>query len=385
MENYSKGYVGDSETYTSFEKLPLVDEYRFIRKNFHSAWVLYVLLFRILSLKNPLSEISAYWSNIKVKRVNEYDKPILYPQYVHFKSELIQKKPLVSVIIPTLNRYQYLKDVLRDLERQAYQHFEVIIVDQSEPFQREFYDDFELELKVVHQTEKALWLARNTAIKIAKGSIILLSEDDVRIGNDWVFQHLKCLDFFDAKISAGVFYPEGKKIPPESDYFKIASQFATGNAALYKSVFLELGLFDRQFEKQRMGDGEFGLRIFLKGLKSISNPFASCIDIKASEGGLREIGSWDAFRAKKWLDPRPIPSVVYLYRKYYGKKAARLALLKTVPSSIMPYKYKRNSYLMLLGIVFSFFLLPLVLWQVSKSWKSASVKLKEGAKIEELG
>jgi hypothetical protein len=40
---------------------------------------------------------------------------------------------------------------------------------------------------------------------------------------------------------------------------------------------------------------------------------------------------------------------------------------------------------MLLGIVLSFFLLPLVLWQVSKSWKLASVKLKEGAKIEELG
>jgi hypothetical protein len=35
-----KGYIGEADTYINFEKLPLSDEYRFIRKNFHQAWVL---------------------------------------------------------------------------------------------------------------------------------------------------------------------------------------------------------------------------------------------------------------------------------------------------------------------------------------------------------
>lgn len=379
-----KGYIGDAATYQSFEKLPLVDEYHFIRKNFHKAWVVYVLIIRLLSLKNPFKEVKAFFQTRNVKRVDEHQNPITYPEYQNFQSKLIQDNPLVSVIIPTLNRYPYLKDVLNDLEQQDYTNFEVIVVDQSEPFQKEFYNEFDLNINLIYQEEKALWLARNKAIQESKGEYILLSEDDVRIRTDWITHHLKCLDFFVADISAGVFYPSNSQIPVSSSFFKVSSQFATGNAALSKSLFKNIGLFDRQFEKQRMGDGEFGQRAYLEGYKSVSNPLASCIDVKASEGGLRQMGSWDGFRPKKWLDPRPIPSVLYLFRKYHGNKAAKLALLKTVPSSIMPYKYKRNSYMMLLGVVISFFLLPIVLLQVRKSWKLASVKLKEGAKIEEL-
>lgn len=133
-----------------------------------------------------------------------------------------------------------------------------------------------------------------------------------------------------------------------------------------------------------MGDGEFGLRCYLEGFKSVSNPFAYCLDVKAPVGGLRQMGSWDAFRTKKWFAPRPIPSVLYLFRKYYGRKRALLALLKTVPPSIVPYQFKRNKPLLLLGSLFSLLLLPLVLFQVWKSWSLASKKLKEGARIDGL-
>src|SRR5690554_2018228 len=150
---------------------------------------------------------------------------------------------------------------------------------------------------------------------------------------------------------------------------------------LYKSVFEQVGLFDRQFEKQRMGDGEFGLRVYLQGITSISNPYASCVDVKAGTGGLREMGSWDAFRPKNLFAPRPIPSVLYYFRKYYGNAAARWALLRTVPLSIIPYQFKRNKRMLLLGVLVSLLLLPLVVIQVVWSWRLASRKLKEGARI----
>jgi glycosyltransferase involved in cell wall biosynthesis len=381
-----KGYIGEAECFHSFDKSPIADEYRFIRKNFHLAWVMYVLLVRLFSFKNPIKELSAFTKTRNVKRVNEHTIPILYPEYAHFKSELIQQKPLVSVIIPTLNRYEYLHDVLKDLEEQDYYNFEVIVVDQSQPFQRVFYEKYNLNIKLIYQEERALWLARNTAIQKSKGDYILLFDDDSRVDRDWITQHLKTLDFFKADLSSGVsISQQGSKVPENYAHFGISSQLDTGNVLLKKSIFRSIGLFDRQFEKQRMGDGEFGLRAYLEGFKNISNPHAKRLHLKVGSGGLREMGSWDGFRPKKWLDPRPIPSVLYLFRKYFGNKSAKWALLKTVPSSIIPYKYKQNSYLMLLGIVLSFFLLPLVLWQVSKSWKLASVKLKEGAKIEELG
>jgi glycosyltransferase involved in cell wall biosynthesis len=287
-------------------------------------------------------------------------------------------------VIPTLNRYLYLKDVLADLEQQDYKNFEVIVVDQSDPYNGLFYNDFELDIRLIKQDEKALWLARNTAIRHAKGDIIALSEDDVRIQSNWLTEHLKCLDYFNAQVSAGVFYPEGQQLPKERSFFAVASQFATGNAMFYRSICETAGLFDRQFEKQRMGDGEFGLRLYLADIKSISNPRASCIDVKAGEGGLREMGSWDAFRPSSFFAPRPIPSVLYFFRRYFGNGPARLALLRMVPLSIFPYQFKKNKPLLVIGVLFTVLLLPVVFCQVLKSWNLATKKIKRGPMIEQL-
>jgi glycosyltransferase involved in cell wall biosynthesis len=379
----TSGYIGNCETYANFKKLPIKDEYRFIRKQFHPVWVFYVLVCRICSFHNPFKEIHAWLESTNVKRLNGIGF-IAYPEWNDYESQLLKQTPLVSVVIPTLNRYDFLEDILYDFEAQDYAPFEIIVVDQSEPFRPEFYYSFNLEIRVIRQEEKALWLARNTAIKEAKGAFIALSEDDVRIQPNWISTHLKALDFFDAKVSAGVFYPEGKHIPKIRSFFAIASQFATGNAMVYKSVFKRVGLFDRQYEKQRMGDGEFGLRLYLDSIPSVSNPYATCIDVKAGTGGLREMGSWDGFRPKNWFGPRPVPSVLYQYRRYYGDKSAILSLLKTVPSSIIPYRFKRNKMMLLLGVLISIFIFPVVLIQVLRSWHLATIKLQEGPKIERI-
>jgi len=379
-----RGYIGDVCTYDSFSPISVQDNYRFIRKNFHSVWVVYVLILRLLTFHNPIVEIRSWFRTRQVKYSIKYQESISYSDWTHFKSELITRNPKISVVIPTLNRYSYLKAILKDFEQQDYKNFEIIIVDQSEPFKADFYSEFQLDINLIHQKEKALWLARNTAIQYAKGAIIALSEDDVRIQPDWISSHIKCLDFFKAKVSAGVFYPEGKHLPKERSFFAIASQFATGNAMLYKSVFKEVGLFDRQFEKQRMGDGEFGIRIYLNDIKSVSNPYASCIDVKAPIGGLRELGSWDAFRPSKWFSPRPIPSVTYYFRRYFGNRATRLALLRIVPISLFSYKLKKNRLALLLSLLLAVLLSPFIVYQVWKSWTLANEKLKQGPLIDYL-
>ena len=291
----------------------------------------------------------------------------------------------ISVVIPTLNRYEYLKDVLRDLERQDYQNFEVIVVDQSEPFRPEFYKDFDLSIRLIRQEEKALWLARNTAIQKAEGAYLLLFDDDSRVAPDWITQHLKCLDFFGAAISAGVSISVvGAKVPEHYRYFRWADQLDTGNVLVHRSVFEKAGLFDRQFEAQRQGDGEFGLRAYLAGFTSISNPYARRLHLKVPSGGLRQMGSWDGFRPKSWLAPRPVPSVLYLCRKYFGNRAAAYMLLKGVPPSLISYRFKRKPWMLMLGLPLSLLLLPLVAGQVWRSWYRASHLLREGARISTL-
>lgn len=378
------GYIGNAETYQQFEVVPLADNYHFAFKYFSKWWVLWVLLMRLGTFHNPFKELRAFWQSHKTPRSVTFNKS-LHQVSLNEKTALESQEPLVSVIIPTLNRYDYLKDVLIDLEQQDYQHFEVIVVDQSVPFQQEFYKDYALDMQVIYQKDKALWLARNTAIKRANGDYILLFDDDSRVDAHWIRNHLKCLDCFKADLSSGVSISRvGAEVPAHYAYFRVSDQLDTGNVMIKRSVFKAIGLFDRQFEKQRMGDGEFGLRAYLHGFLNVSNPLSKRLHLKVGSGGLRDMGSWDAFRTQKLWQPRPIPSVLYLFRRYFGNQAAKRALWRNIPMSITPYRFKKNKWMQVLGIALSLLLLPIVCYQVCKSWQLSGKKLEEGPLIERL-
>jgi len=385
---FQEGWIGvhNGEAINIWDnkKIPVEDEYRFIRKYFGSYWSWYVLFLRIVTFKNPIIEFRGFIKNFKVT-------PYLY-DFTSSKNIIeevgklkLTSHPFVSIIIPTLNRYKLLKDVIYDLENQSYPNFEVIIIDQTEPFNEDFYKGLSAKFIVEKQKEKALWLARNTAIKMAKGELILLYDDDSRVNSDWIEQHLRCLVYFNADISSGVSISKvGGRITENYRIFKWSEQLDTGNVMVRKEVFKKIGLFDRQFEKQRMGDGEFGLRAYLAGFKNINNPLAERLHLKAEEGGLRQMGSWDEFRPKKLFAPRPIPSVLYLYRKYFGRRIAIQGLLMGLPKSIVPYRFKGNKKKLIFGYIFSIFLSPFLFIVASLSWHRSSKMLNEGAKIEKI-
>lgn len=367
------------------ESIPVHDEYVFLRKNFHPAWVIYVALIRVLTFHNPIREFFYFF---KTRNVNRFDYSKNHQKnidYEVFESNLVKSNPLISVVIPTLNRYEYLSDVLKDLENQTYKNFEVIIVDQTDAFQEDFYKGWNLNLHFWFQEEKALWKARNEAIQYSKGDYILLYDDDSLVESDWIFQHLKTLDYFNADLSSGVSISTiGAEIPKHYSYFRWSDQLDTGNVLLKKTIFEKIGLFDRQFEKERMGDGEYGLRAYLAGFKNISNHCAKRIHLKVSQGGLRQMGSWDGWRPKKLFGPRPVPSVLYLSRKYFGATMTKFYVVHSIIPSLIPYQFKKHKGLKFFSFILIPFLFPLIIFQVLKSWQLATKKIKEGEKIEKL-
>ncbi|WP_010663973.1 glycosyltransferase family 2 protein [Marinilabilia salmonicolor] len=383
-----KGVISNDERLSlkQFDKVSLDDNYRFVRKYFNKYWALVILVIRFFSFCNPFKEIRAFAKTKNVRKINIYTSHIKYDNFLKDSQSLLSKNPKVSVIIPTLNRYFYLKDVLNDLSRQTYKNFDVLVCDQTDPADMEFYKQFKaLDLKVIVQEEKALWKARNRCIKESDSQFLLLFDDDSRVDPDWIVNHLRCLDFFDADISSGVSLSVvGAKIPENYSFFSRSDQLDTGNVLIRREVFSKVGLFDRQFEKQRMGDGEFGLRCYLEGITNISNPMAKRVHLKVSSGGLRQMGSWDGLRPKKLFAPKPVPSVLYLVRKYFGASTAFLLLLMEVPFSIMPYKYKGSVRYNLLSVIVFVLLFPIFGLQVYMSWRRASKMLKEGALIEFL-
>lgn len=353
------------------------DNYRFIKRHFGFLKAVYVLFIRIILLNSPITEVLAFIKTGTQHRVKN-SKFKQYDSFTNFKSNLLDQKPLVSVVIPTLNRYSYLKVVLSDLERQTYNHFEVLICDQSDEIDSSFYSGWNLDIKLIKQNEKALWLARNRCIEEAEGKYIALTEDDVRLPDSWLENHLKCIDFFGVNVSCGIFFSEGSMPAKEHKSFRLSDIFATGNTLINRNVFYKTGLFDRQFEGQRMGDGEFGLRCLVNDERLILNPFAFCIDVKAPVGGLREMGSWDALRPRNLLAPRPYPSVLYYARNYFGTLNAIFYMVLNIPFSFIPYKYKHSKLAKGLSLLILPLVLPLMLFVSVKSWMLASDKLEQG-------
>lgn len=366
------------------EMLPS-DIYRFIRKYHKKVWLYLTFLQRIFFLFNPINEFIGLWKTRRVKNIKLFQTYFDYDKYPEYDSSIIKSNQFLNIIIPTFNRYESLRRVLEDLQKQNYTNFEVLIIDQSNPFQADFYNKFNLRHYVIRQKEPALWKARNTGIKSSKSDYLLFLDDDSRIAPDWISQHLKCLDFFHADISSGVSISQvGAKVPENYYYFRLSDQLDTGNVLIKKKVFEKCGLFDEQFEKMRMGDGEFGVRAYLNGFKNISNPKAYRKHLKIAKGGLRDMGHWDAFRTRNIFSPRPIPSVFYFWRKYWGDKKAFSGYWITIPFSFSPYRIKAKFFGNIWSVLIFALIFPIVIIQLMYSWHRSNKILKQGAIIEKI-
>ena len=84
--------------------------------------------------------------------------------------------PLVSVIIPTYNRYSYLLNAINSVKNQTYKNIEIIIVNDCSS-QQEYYTNTFDGCRVLHLKENTrniigypcAGFARNQGINIAKG------------------------------------------------------------------------------------------------------------------------------------------------------------------------------------------------------------------------
>lgn len=100
---------------------------------------------------------------------------------------LEKQKDLVSVIIPTFNRYESLKKAIESIKNQTYKNVEIIVVNdastQKEYTTEQFDDDIQIihlpvNMKTKYNVMSAQGLTRNEGIKIARGKWIAFLDDD---------------------------------------------------------------------------------------------------------------------------------------------------------------------------------------------------------------
>lgn len=93
----------------------------------------------------------------------------------------------ISLIMPTLNRYDDIDILMESLVNQTYNNFELIIIDQNNNDKvkeiADKYDD-KLDIKYVKSHKVGLSYNRNIGIDMAKGHIIGFPDDDCVYEND---------------------------------------------------------------------------------------------------------------------------------------------------------------------------------------------------------
>ena len=93
----------------------------------------------------------------------------------------VENNPIVSVIMPTYNRPDMLKEALKSVFSQTYRDFEVIVVNDGGVDVMETIDPLNNEGKIIylhHKDNMGRSAARNTGLKAARGKYIAYLDDD---------------------------------------------------------------------------------------------------------------------------------------------------------------------------------------------------------------
>lgn len=91
----------------------------------------------------------------------------------------ILETPFISVIIPTYNRCNFLKEAIESVLNQKYKNLELIVIDDgSSDNTKEIIKDYKNKLKYIYQPNKGVSSARNVGIKESSGEFIAFLDSD---------------------------------------------------------------------------------------------------------------------------------------------------------------------------------------------------------------
>ncbi len=203
----------------------------------------------------------------------------------------------LSVVIPTYNRCESLKNTLRGLSEQTYPDFEVIIIDDgsndgtdkflncplspvpgTQPLGVGESEALRGKLKVISQSNGGPSKARNRGVQEASGEIIVFIDDDTEPGKDFLESHAKLHQESGSLAVIGPMLPDKNRKEPvwiawehamlQKQYTALErrewwppgpNHFYTGNASVRRTDFLAVGGFDLSFTRQE--DVELAFRL----------------------------------------------------------------------------------------------------------------------------
>lgn len=181
-----------------------------------------------------------------------------------------EKVPVVSVIVPSYNKPEYLPECLRSIQAQTFPDWECIVVDDGSPRGEEIraaveaMQDSRFRL-VRHERNRGPGAARNTGVKNARADLLIWVDED-----DWL--KAECLEKLLAAKSAtgadlvhpGCEFDNGRPRKvwlPTRDEILHSSQLLGAGFVVNRDYFEKIGGFDESTDLQGREDFEWWIRV----------------------------------------------------------------------------------------------------------------------------
>lgn len=370
-----------------FEALPVADELLFARLRFSPFWYRWGIFRALASGALPWLEILA-----ELPRVASAALPAAEASYRHEQKTVPEgatEGARVSVLLPTIDRYPYLRTLLQQLRAQTVKPHEVIIVDQTGKEDRDLSlaGDFkDLPLIYFEQDFAGQCSSRNRGLAKSTGDFILFLDDDVEIPADYIERHLKTLSDFRADSTSGVVYEPGDPVPSAPfPGIRVSDVFPAGNTLIRRSFLGKSGLFDLAYDQGQRADGDLGMRVMLSGAHMVLNPQISILHHRAPRGGLRTHGQRVVTRAssRSKLTHMNLASRsdIYLAKRYFSKRQVREMLWISV---LTIFSARGTLLKRLLKVAFGVALFPSALRRIRANCRDAEALLKTYPQISML-
>lgn len=229
----------------------------------------------------------------------------------------------VSILAPTLDRYLYIKEELRELNEQTIVPHEVLITDQTDKDRRQPIDFSQypnLHIKYYPQDEKGQCIAWNKLIEEATGEYIFFFGDDAfNIQPNMIEKMLQTMQRFGADMVAANVIEKGIKYGQPNYHYYMSDTFPI--TMIKKSVVVAAGGMDMFFNRNAKADHDLAMRCHLNGALMIFDTSAEIGHHRAPSGGLR---AHNARVITNFMTKNTISKVLsistsemFIYNKYY--------------------------------------------------------------------
>lgn len=213
-------------------------------------------------------------------------------------------KPLISIIIPTLNSEATIAIALNSIINQTYKNWEIIILDGLsqdrtldvvESHQREISN-----IRIISKTDKGIYDAMNKGIKIARGEwLYFMGSDDSFYESTTLEQFLRIDNLNNFDVVYGNVYSSRFNgfYAGEFDYLKLTEKNICHQAIIFnRSVFKKIGKFNLKYKAH--ADWDHNIRWFYSD--KICCKYTQMIIANYADGGFSSVQGDEIFRIDKY-------------------------------------------------------------------------------------